>query len=169
MWDAGVRVVSYGIESGNQDILDFYNKKITLEQVKKAVGIANRVGFFTVGSFIIGAPFEDRAKIEKTIRFATTLPLDFVEFYILEYRVGSQLWNEAVKGGLIDKKQYFVKACKENNLSLLSMNELNQLRKKAYMRFYLRPSYVMGEMLKLAKHGNADLIKAAISMMHKFV
>ena len=84
MWDAGVRVISYGIESGNQDILDFYNKKITLEQVKKAVGIANRVGFFTVGSFIIGAPFEDRAKIEKTIRFATTLPLDFVEFYILE-------------------------------------------------------------------------------------
>jgi len=169
MWDAGVRVVSYGIESGNQDILDFYNKKITLEQVKKAIGIADRVGFFTVGSFIIGAPFEDRTKIEKTIRFATSLPLDFVEFYILEYRVGSELWDEAVKGGLIDKEQYFVKACKENNLGLLNMNELNQLRKKAYIRFYLRPSYVAAEILKLAKYGNADLIKAAISMTHKFV
>ena len=79
------------------------------------------------------------------------------------------MWDEAVKRGLVDKEQYFVKACKENNLSLLSMNELNQLRKKAYMRFYLRPSYIIREILKLAKHGNADLIKAAISMTHKFV
>ncbi len=169
MWDAGVRVISYGIESGNQDILDFYNKKITLERIKKAVGIADKVGFFTVGSFIIGAPFEDKEKIEKTIKFAASLPLDFVEFYILEYRVGSQLWNEAVEEGIINKKQYFVKACKENNLGLLGMNELNQLRKKAYIKFYLRPSYLIREALKLARSGNADFIKAAISMMHKFV
>jgi len=169
MWDAGVRAISYGIESGNQDVLDFYNKKITLEQVKKAVGIADKVGFFTVGSFIIGAPFEDKAKIEKTIRFASSLPLDFVEFYILEYRVGSHLWDEAVEKGLIDKNQYFVKACKENNLGLLSINELNELRKKAYIRFYLRPSYLLREAVKLARSGNVDFIKAAMSMTHKLI
>ncbi len=40
MKKAGVKMIAYGIESGNQDVLDFYNKRITLDQIRRAVSLA---------------------------------------------------------------------------------------------------------------------------------
>ena len=37
MKKAGVKLIAFGIESGNQDVLNYYNKKITLDQIRKAV------------------------------------------------------------------------------------------------------------------------------------
>ncbi len=167
MWNAGVRLISYGIESGNQDVLDFYNKRITINQIKKAVKLSNVTGFFTVASFILGAPFETEEHFKNTIDLARSLPLDFVEFYILEYRVGSQLWSDAVRDGIIKKNNYFVKSCKENNLGNFSLSELEEWRKKAYTKFYMRPSYLLRESFRLLKIGNLDFIKSAIPIFTK--
>jgi len=41
---AGVRIISFGLESGNQDVLDFYQKGITLEQIKTAANLADDRG-----------------------------------------------------------------------------------------------------------------------------
>jgi len=167
MWDAGVRMISYGIESANPDVLNFYNKNITLDQVRKATNLANNTGFFTTASFILGAPFETKKHFENTINFACSLPIDFVEFYILDYRVGSDLWKDAVNKGTINKDDFFVRACKENNLSNFSLEELGKWRKKAYMRFYLRPSYLFRESIKLIKSGNLNFLKASFPIIAK--
>lgn len=167
MWDAGVRMISYGIESANPDVLDFYNKNITLEQVRKAVKLAYSTGFFVTASFIIGAPFETKKHFENTIDFACSLPIDFVEFYILDYRMGSDLWKDAVDNGIIHKNDFFIRSCKENNLSQFSLNELAEWRKKAYTKFYLRPSYLLRESIKLIKSGNPNLLKATFPIISK--
>ncbi|HHH79436.1 MAG TPA: radical SAM protein [Thermoplasmatales archaeon] len=167
MYAAGVKLISYGIESGTQDVLDFYNKRITLDQARYAVHLAHKTGFFTVATFILGAPFETKQHFKKTIEFASSIPLDFVEFYILEYRVGSQLWKEAASKGIIQKKEFFVKACRENNLGAFTLPELENWRKKAYIKFYLRPSYLLKEVMGLLKKGNIDLLKAGIPLMTK--
>ena len=129
--------------------------------------LAHKTGFFTVATFILGAPFETKQHFKKTIEFASSLPLDFVEFYILEYRVGSQLWKEAASKGIIQKKEFFVKACRENNLGAFTLPELENWRKKAYIKFYLRPSYLLKEVMGLLKKGNIDLLKAGIPLMTK--
>ncbi|MBD3227555.1 MAG: radical SAM protein, partial [Candidatus Lokiarchaeota archaeon] len=54
MKKANVKLIGFGIESGNQDVLDFYNKKFTIEQARKAVKLANRMGFITMSTFILG-------------------------------------------------------------------------------------------------------------------
>jgi len=55
MRDAGVALINFGLESGNQDVLDFYHKKITLDQIRKAVELSIEMGFFITGTFILGA------------------------------------------------------------------------------------------------------------------
>ena len=45
MKKANVKLIGYGIESGNQDVLDFYNKKITLEQIRKTINLCNEMNF----------------------------------------------------------------------------------------------------------------------------
>jgi radical SAM superfamily enzyme YgiQ (UPF0313 family) len=70
MKKAGVVYLGFGIESGNQDVLDFYNKRITLDQIRKAVTLADKMDFLTLGNFILGAPIETDIHIRDTINFA---------------------------------------------------------------------------------------------------
>jgi len=97
MKKAGVKHLYFGIESGNQDVLDLYQKEITLPQIRKAINLSREMNFFTIGNFILGAPIETKKHLEQTIKFACSLPLDIAIFNPLFYLRGSDLWLEAVK------------------------------------------------------------------------
>jgi radical SAM superfamily enzyme YgiQ (UPF0313 family) len=61
--EAGCNMIYYGVESGNQEILDnFIGKRITLEQAKNAIQWAHDVDIATVASYIIGFPGEKADK-----------------------------------------------------------------------------------------------------------
>lgn len=53
--DANTRVMSFGIESGNQEILDFYHKNINLADVYKRIKYAASLGIYTVSNFIFSS------------------------------------------------------------------------------------------------------------------
>ena len=133
--EAGVRIISFGLESGNQEILDFYKKPITLEASRYAVELANKYDLFTVGNFIFGAPIETKEHLEKTLNFVKSLPLDTVNFKILGYMAGSELWFEAVKKGLIREDERNVFADKNRGLGNFTLNELKEFTHKAYKEF----------------------------------
>lgn len=152
MKKANVRLIGYGIESGNQDVLDFYNKKTTLKKIQKAIKLSNEMGFFTFGSFILGAPFETREHIEKTIRFACSLPLDYVTFSPLYYQMGSDLWIEGVKNKKISNNEYMVTADSQRGLANFTMDELDEYSSKAYKRLFLRPNYFLGQLYRAFLH-----------------
>lgn len=154
MKKAGVKYVSFGIESGNQDILDFYNKKITLKQIKKAVKISNDMNFVTQGDFILGAPIETKRHIKNTIKFAASLPLDIVLFQPLDYEIGSELWEEAVKKDKISKDEYSVTADSRRGLANFTSKELENYVKKAYRNFYYNPFYAIRLLSKTFQQGD---------------
>ena len=83
MKKAGIKIAGMGIESGSQEILRYYNKRITLSQIRKAIYLARKTGIVIEGYFIIGAPIETRKHIEKTIEFAKSLPIDIAIFFTL--------------------------------------------------------------------------------------
>jgi len=139
MREAGVEIINFGIESGNQDVLDFYNKRITLDQIRKAVKLCKEMGFFINASFILGAPIETKKHIENTIKFAKSLPIDSIAFYNLKYAYGSPLWNEAVKKGKIKPDEYSVKADSTRGLGYLTEDELTNYNIKAYKSYYFNP------------------------------
>ncbi len=165
MWKGGVRMISFGIESGSQRILDFYRKNITLQQIRRAIEMSSRVGFFTVGTFILGAPVETADDIKTTIKFACSLPLDMAEFFILHYMPGSELWEEAKAAGKIGENEYIVESDASRSLALLSRDELLEWKKRAYSSFYFRPSYIVRELFKFASRFDIRLIAAGFSML----
>ncbi len=166
MKKAGVKHLYYGLESGNQDVLNFYNKNATLEHIRRAINLSNEIGFFTVGTFILGAPIETKEHIEKTISFACSLPLDAVIFTILTYKFGSPLWENAVKEGIIQESDdYTIVVDSKKGLGNLTRKQLEDFYRKAIFSFYLRPSFILRQIKKFLMEKDFD---AMISRLTKF-
>jgi anaerobic magnesium-protoporphyrin IX monomethyl ester cyclase len=148
MRKAGVKSLEFGIESGNQEVLDYYNKKITLEQVEKAVKLSKKIGFFTVGNFILGAPIETEKHINDTISFAKKLNLDFAFFYGFSFLKGSKLWAEAYKQGKIKENEMFVFCDSRRGLCNFTAEELREKLSKAYLSYYMSPKYLISQFIR---------------------
>ncbi|MBC8233750.1 radical SAM protein [bacterium] len=165
---AGVQLLSYGLESGNQDVLDFYRKGTTIEQAQRALELAHQCGIFTHGNFILGAPIETRKHIEQTIQFAQELPLDAAFFGVLNYTYGSELWDMAHQKGLIEIYESDVYADKKKGLGQFSTQELERLCQKAQNRFYFRPTLWARYFSKLFKSQNRDFSKLLVRGFLRF-
>jgi len=148
MKKANVKLIVYGIESGNQDVLDFYKKKITLDQIRKAVNLSKEMNFITVGTFILCGPTESAKHVENTIDFACSLPIDIAIFYPFQYQMGSPLWFQAVKNKKISSEEYMIPAISNRGLGNFSEEEPDKYVLKAIKRFYLRPSYLLAQVYR---------------------
>lgn len=62
-------VISFGIESGSQKILNKIHKGITIERVESALRLAHDNGFSTFGYFMFGLPGECEKTVDETIEF----------------------------------------------------------------------------------------------------
>ena len=75
MRDAGCDTVFFGIESGNQQMLDRIKKRVTLDRIRKAVADCKAVGMRVFGSFIVGLPGETMETLMDSHRFAKELDI----------------------------------------------------------------------------------------------
>jgi radical SAM superfamily enzyme YgiQ (UPF0313 family) len=66
---ANFQTIFYGVESGNQAMLDRMHKGLKLAELERAFRLTHRAGINTVGAFIIGLPGETRHTVKDTIRF----------------------------------------------------------------------------------------------------
>jgi len=149
MKEAGCYIIAYGIESGNQTILDNLRKKITIAQVTKAIKMTHDVGIQSIGYFMLGSPGETPATIRQTIDFANYLPLDFAQFSVTIPFPGTDLYNLYLKQGIGNKNwDNFVYANLRSasapvfETASLSKGDLKKWSKTAYREFYLRFSYI---------------------------
>ena len=164
MKKAGVTHIYFGLESGDEDVLEFYNKKTTLDKIRYAVNLSHRIGFFNVGSFILGAPIETKKHYEKTIKFAKSLPLDSVSFLPLKYVVGSELWEEAVKQGKIYEREYLTYADSNKKLSLYTHEEIVEYCTRANRDYYLRPTFILRLLIKSLKNDDLGFLQSYLSL-----
>jgi len=132
---SGCWMVSFGIESGSQKILDLCDKKITLEQSRRAVAVARQAGLISIGHFVLGFPGETRETLRETIRFSREVNPDFVEFYIATPFPGSRLF-ESMKSELPQDW----KNIRYDYDPYRYPFDLAKARRRAYLGFYLRPA-----------------------------
>jgi radical SAM superfamily enzyme YgiQ (UPF0313 family) len=99
MGKAGCYLISWGLESGNEDVLRHARKGISLDKVKKALTWSRNAGIKNWGYFIIGLPTETEASIRQTIDFAKQLPLDIALFHIAAPYPGTPFFFEVVRNG----------------------------------------------------------------------
>jgi radical SAM superfamily enzyme YgiQ (UPF0313 family) len=166
MRKVGVKHLYFGIESGNQEVLDFYNKRITLAQVRKAVALSKEMGFYLRGTFIFGAPMETKWHLEQTIKFACSLPLDVAVFIPLSYQYGSDLWYKAIEEGKISRdSEESVVADSHLRLGNFTSEELREYCLNAFKRYHLRPNYVIREIIQVLKDRNYSFLKAGFDYL----
>jgi len=148
MKKAGVKSLEFGIESGNQEVLEYYNKKITLKQVEKSVKLSKKIGFFTVGNFILGAPIETDKHINDTVLFAKKINLDFAFFYGFSFLKGSDIWEDAFKQGKIKEDEMFVACDSRRNLCNFTPEELRDRLSRAFLNYYISPKYLISQFIR---------------------
>lgn len=107
MKSAGCVRVSYGVESGNQDVLDFVHKYTNLDMIRKAVKMTKRVGIPAVLLMIVGHPTETEAKARDSIAFMKELDPFAYGFQMMVPFIGTELGDSiAEKTGTIVTKNW---------------------------------------------------------------
>ncbi len=139
MASAGWKMMFIGIESIHQKSLDSIGKKITIDQIRKAVKILHDLGITIFGSIIIGNIGESKEEVLKTIRFAEDLDIDIMQFTPLTPYPSTKLYEQAQKNDWIADYNF-----KNWNLVFpimrtpnLSVQEIYGLVQDAYRDFYL--------------------------------
>ena len=158
MAKAGCWNMFFGIESGNQDILDNIKKRTTLDLIRKSVKYVKSSGIEVRGSFMLGLPGETPEKARNTINFAIELNPDYAQFSITTPYPGTELYKTVDKWGTLNENfddfhnwsPVFIPKGYKN------MEELQAMQKEAFRRFYLRPKYIIH---RLAKIRSVDDIK----------
>jgi len=145
---AGCKVIYFGIESANQRILDYYDKRISPEQSMDAVETARESGIeVIVGSFILGAPDETREEIRNTLEFAKRLQIDLPQFNILTVYPGMDIWEELRTQGILDEEEHWERGVLVPEVcpSAVPAGEIKQMTNEAFHDFVLRPTYLLGQ------------------------
>jgi radical SAM superfamily enzyme YgiQ (UPF0313 family) len=156
MKKSGCYMLAFGIESGNQEILDGIDKKITLDTARNAVSMARREGIVTQGFFIFGFPGETPDTIRETVAFARSIPLDRAQFLLLDILPGSALWDEITAQGDW-KPDWSAMSFHQSTWTpgTITPDELRKLRAWAFKSFYFRPrqAYYLIKYLKISQIG----------------
>jgi anaerobic magnesium-protoporphyrin IX monomethyl ester cyclase len=166
MKQAGVKSLEFGIESGNQEVLDYYNKKITLEKVKRAVKLSKKTGFLTIGNIIFGAPIETDKHIEDSLKFVKKLNLDFAFFYGFNFLKGSEIWEDAFKAGRIKENEMFRECDSKSGLGNYTPEELRNKIQHAFKSYYFNPKYILSQFFRsLFIYGNFRFLTAGLKLI----
>jgi anaerobic magnesium-protoporphyrin IX monomethyl ester cyclase len=99
MGKAGNWLISWGIESGNEQILRHARKGAYPDKAERALIWARKAGIKNWGYFIIGLPGETEETIRQTIDFAKKLPLDIALFHVAAPYPGTPFFFEVVENG----------------------------------------------------------------------
>jgi len=137
--------ISFGIESGVQQILDNVRKGATVEQGRTAVHTVKAAGIQTLGHFILGLPGETPDTIRQTIAYAKDVDPDWAQFYCATPLPGTPFMEQAKKAGHLSAATPWHDH--EFNIPIistptLSAADLNRARMRAYVEFYARPHVV---------------------------
>lgn len=142
MKKAGFRQIWYGIESGDQKILDILQKEITLEEIHKVVNWTREAGIEPCGYFIFGAPGETEETLKKTLNLSLDLDLQAAHASFMIPFPGSTLYNNYNQYGVFygDNLDMYKPSFIPNGLDQKTMVKYF---KGFYRKFYLRPRIIL--------------------------
>lgn len=148
---AGCMMIGFGVESGNQEILDSMKKQITLPEIRRAFKITREAGIETVSHTQVGYPGESEETIRRTVGFVKEIDPDYPQFYCTTPLPGTPLYPIARSQGWIktdDWKRF------EQNFSVLDLpglpaERVMSLRRWAYRSYYLRPRAIKRQLGKI--------------------
>lgn len=143
MKKAGCWLIMFGIESGDQGILDVIRKGLKIEDVNLAIELTHKAKIQSKGFFITGNFGETLETLENTRKFIQDSKLNDISLHYFTPFPGSEAYRVAHEYGTFDKDwtkmNFFDVVFVPNGLSA---NTLVNSQKKTYRKFYSRPRVI---------------------------
>lgn len=154
MSSAGCRRIYYGIEFGEQEMLDKVKKGITPQQVRDTIKMTQEYGIKALGFFLIGGPDEDRQSIRRTVKFAKSLDLEYVQFSKLTAKPLTTMWHDMVLDSGHDYWRDYIlglveEAALDRPWTELTNQEIDDLARWAYVKYHSRPMFLIRSALRV--------------------
>ena len=147
---AGCVSISFGVESGNEEVQKKYSRgKIkTHDHAQTVIDACRRHGIATRCFFMIGFPEETPAMAEETIALAVRLDPDTVQFTAVTPYPDTKLYKEsrAKRGEQDFDYSRFTGLTPVGVAEAMSGEQVSAMIRRAYRRFYLRPSRILREL-----------------------
>lgn len=153
MVKAGLYRICLPIESGSKNTLNFIGKPVDLDAAKKMIKYCNKLGLYTYGNILIGFPFEKKEDIEESISWAFGTDFDMVHFLIAEPYNGAKMFDIYAKNNWIDLEDRVDFNLREFRTEFFSLKELNEIRNKAQLRYFLKKILQFLNPIVLARNG----------------
>jgi len=108
MKESGCQGLSLGIESGVQEIIDSYNKGITLEQATRAAERLRELSMYQQWYLMVGSgnQYDEPGYIKRSVEFMKGFPFDLVQISILTPFPGTRLFYQLEKEGRLLHKNW---------------------------------------------------------------
>ncbi len=145
MKQAGCVHMFFGVESGNDSVLALMKKRATTKQALEAVNATKQSGIQVGAFFIVGYPGETDETVLDTVRFASSLPLDYLSFTLpypipgtpLYDRVKDKMivddWKEPKRLRLIEHKLLYRSSFSEAKLKFAILKATVQFKLRKYL------------------------------------
>lgn len=141
--DAGMKRVSFGVESADERVLKLMRKNINLDKAKQVFKWTKKQGIISMAYFMVGNPGDNEESVQKTLDFCDELECDVPNFCIIVPVPGSDLYEYAVQNNWIRSNNWEDYTQHHKGLPImrneaLSHEELKILLKKCTDHVYPR-------------------------------
>lgn len=164
MKEAGCEWLKVGVESGNQQLLDYMQKDITIKQIKKFFKWTNDLGITTHAEFMVGLPGETKETINNTIKLIKDIKPTTIQTSIVQPFPGTPIYDDLLKKGRI-KPWYDVDWLNEDGFQTDVIESQNLCMEKESRRiwssFYLDPNFI----IKRLSHPSIKDVKAGVNVL----
>ena len=151
MKKAGCVSILYGLESFNQNCLDLMKKDLTVERTRQGIKETKESGIEVRCSLMIGTPGETPEIAMNNVKELINLDVDFCQFHTTMAFPGTELHDNPTGLGKIMSDRTMKKYDLSGKLFIpngyLDEQQILDMQKEAYRRFYFRPKYILKRIL----------------------
>jgi len=153
MRQSGCWQVLYGLESGDDRVLESLGKKNTVAMNRQAVQWARQAGLRVRADFLVGSPAETPESLRKTLEFAKELDIDFAHFNKFVPFPGTEFYRQLIAQGY--QFDFSGSSSTLDHDALLyvppaiSVAEYQRFLDRSYKDFFLRPGYLLKRLLAM--------------------